>query len=870
MRFAFLIHPIGGGTESFIKLDDDGGVLRRLWGTDALGMTGQLFEAVQRARSASELPKEIRIIDELSGLVSPRGGSAEGRLYEIPMDAMAILEDPERALTYISQAVQMASEWGAKLVGLGSMTGIVGGRGTVIAESSPIAVTTGNSLTTYTALQNLFEATDDLGIDLGQETVAVVGVPGSIASVAATLLAPHCGRLILVGRRSSSPANRLAQQLGADLLTDIPQALKQASIVLSATSSGSCIDQSWLKPGSLVIDVGVPTDIRGAAAERDDALILTGGLVRLPESMNVDSRLLWFQQGMVPSCLGETMVLALEERAECLSLGRELQPETVQEIGAIARTHGFDFSRLYSFGCPLSDETLVKFQKVRARLKVKTPRESDGKTQAAAAPSASPAATRRRADRAARLFARYINPVLMAMNGKSGLLKTFVRGEGAYLIDAEGKKYLDFVAGFGSLNLGHNHPAVAEAVTSAIRDQAPGFTPTAINPYATALAERLICLAPTGLEMVFFTNSGTESVEAAIKLARAATGRTGLLSCDGSFHGKSLGALSLTGNPNYQKPFRPLVGDCEAIPFGDYEALERTLASRRFAAFIVEPIQAEGGLRVPPAGYLREVQAICRSTETLLIVDEVQTGLCRTGMMFAVEHEDVHPDIMTLAKSLGGGLVPIGAMLARRDLWLKAYGSIASCTLHTSTFGGGSLACAAGLAALDALEDERLAENAAARGEQLLEGLNDLCGRYRCLKQVRGRGLLLGMEFERLPSGLKSHWLATDPTGLTPYMGREMSQFIDAFHVLHAMQTLLHGHGIYTQFTRSNPQVLRVEPPLTLTENQANEFLAAADKTCSETDYIVELIGEMIAKTNIGKHDAAERQPFSTAANPGS
>jgi putrescine aminotransferase len=167
------------------------------------------------------------------------------------------------------------------------------------------------------------------------------------------------------------------------------------------------------------------------------------------------------------------------------------------------------------------------------------------------------------------------------------------------------------------------------------------------------------------------------------------------------------------------------------------------------------------------------------------------------------------------------------------------------------------------------LEHEGLAENAARRGEQLLEGLEDLCRRYRCLRQVRGRGLLLGLEFERLPGMLKSHWLATDPSGLAPYMGREMSQFIDAFHVLHAMQTLLHGHGIYTHFTRSNPQVLRIEPPLTLTESQAQEFLSALDKTCTEIDYIVDLIGEMITKTSLGKHDATERQSLPTAANPG-
>jgi 3-acetyloctanal aminotransferase len=864
MRFAFVIHPISSGTDSFLKLDDEGGLLRRLWGTDPLGMTGHLHESIERARNGSaNVAKEIRIVDELMGLVSPRGASVDGRLYEIPMDVMEILDDPDKALTYIAQAVRMAAEWGARVVGLGSLTGIVGSRGEVIAEGSPIAVTTGNSLTAYTALQNLFEASDEVGIDLAQETVAVVGVPGSIASVAATLLAPHCGRLLLVGRRQSGPASRLAQQLGAELSTDIPQALEQAGVVLSATSTGSCIDQSWLKSGALLVDVGVPTDIKGATAERDDVLILTGGLVRLPEAMASASKLLWFQQGMIPSCLGETMLLGLENREECLSLGRELQPETVQEIGGIARQHGFEFSRLMSFGCPLTDAAIVKFQKTRSRAKAKSAAESNGKPRTPATPG-----PKRRADRAARLYARYLNPVVMAMNGKSGLLKTFVRGEGSYLFDAEGKKYLDFVAGFGALNLGHNHPGIAEAVMTAVREQAPGFTPTAVNPHAAALAERLICAAPTGLEMVFFANSGTESVEAAIKLARAATGRTGLLSCDGSFHGKTMGSLSLTGNPAYKKSFQPLVGDCQSIPYGDFEALERTLGSRHFAAFIVEPIQGEGGMRVPPAGYLREVQSICRSTETLLIVDEVQTGMARTGKLFAVDHDDVHPDIITLAKSLGGGMMPIGAMLSRRDVWMKAYGSVANCTLHTSTFGGGSLACAAGLATLETIEKEHIAENAVARGEQLTQGLNDLCRRYNCLKQVRGRGLLIGLEFEKFPSNLKSHWLASDPSGLAPYMGREMNQFIDAFHVLHAMQTLLNGHGIYTQFTRSNPQVLRIEPPLTLTEEQARDFLTALDKTCSEIDYIVDLIGEMIAKTSIGKHDASEHQPLPTAANP--
>ncbi len=460
-------------------------------------------------------------------------------------------------------------------------------------------------------------------------------------------------------------------------------------------------------------------------------------------------------------------------------------------------------------------------------------------THSSPAAKAAAPTPRQLADRAAKLYARYINPVLMAMNGTSGLFETFVRGEGEYLYDAAGKKYLDFVAGFGSLNFGHNHPAVAEAVTTAIREQAPGFTPTSVNPYAAALAEKLVSMAPSGLEMAFFCNSGTEAVEASIKLARAASGRSGLLSCDGAFHGKSMGSLSVTGNPGYQKAFQPLVGDCHRIPYGDFEALERTLATRKFAAFIVEPIQAEGGVRMVPAGYLREVQSICRATDTLLIVDEVQTGMGRTGLNFAVEHEDVHPDIMTLAKSLGGGLMPIGAMLARRDLWMKAYGTVANCTLHTSTFGGGSLATAAGLAALDVLDNERLAENAARRGEQLLAGLTEMAKRFRCVKTVRGRGLLLGVEFQPLQANVKAHWMQIDPTGMSRYIAAEVGQIIDAFHVLHAMQTLMQGHAIYTQFTRSNPLVLRIEPPLTITEAQTQEFLTAFEKTCEEIDFVV-------------------------------
>jgi acetylornithine/succinyldiaminopimelate/putrescine aminotransferase len=660
---------------------------------------------------------------------------------------------------------------------------------------------------------------------------------------------------LLVARQASGPSRKLAEQVGAELLLDIPQALARARIVISATSTGGCIEQARLQPGSIVIDVGVPTDVQGTESLRDDVLMLTGGLVRVPDSIPRDSRILWFQHGMIPSCLGETMILALENRAECLSLGRTLDLDSIQEIGSLARAHGFDFSRLYSFGHPLEDSTLVRFKKARARLGLSKHR--NGRL----VPSAQDLA-----EQASRLYARHINPVLTALGTSSQFVKTFVRGEGVYLYDDAGNRYLDFVSGFGSLNLGHNHPKVVGAVTDALQRQAPGFAQASVNPYAAALAAEVISLAPPKLEMAFFANSGTEAVEAALKLARKATGRTGLLSCEGSYHGKSLGSLSVTGNPEYRQPFGPLVPDCEAVPYGDFAALDRALSTKRFAAFVVEPIQAEGGMLVPPPGYLREAQALCRSTGTLLIVDEVQTGLGRTGTLFAVEREGVDPDVMTLAKSLGGGLMPIGAMLSRRDLWMKAYGTLQTFALHTSTFGGGSLACAAGIAALRTIGDEGLVENAEARGQELARGIAELCQRHRCLKEVRGRGLLLGVEFNPLPANIGAHWKATDRTGMSAYMVPNLDKLIHAIPVMHAMQTLLHAHGIYTQSARSNPLVLRIQPPLTMTAEHVEYFLNAFDQTCLEIDYSIRLTDGMIAKTGIGQHTASQRNHIPPAS----
>lgn len=957
MRFAFIVHPLSEQTKAFLRLDA-GGNLRRPWSGDQIEFVSSLRRQISERADAEQEAPRVRVIDNFCELVSLSGAVVDGRLYEIPLDAEEILADPVHAMEYVAEATQMAAEWGAEVVGLGSMTGVIGGQGTYLAEHAPIAVTTGNSLTVYAALQNLAHVCTEADIDLKRSTVAVVGVPGSIAAAAARLLALRCGELLLVARRPTARAEELAEELGAQLVFDIPQALAHSTVVLSATSTGNCIDQHLLRPGSVVVDVAVPTDIRGSEALRHDVLFITGGLARVPESMSLDSMFLGFHHGMVPSCLGETMVLALERRAECFSLGRNLDVEKIMQIGGIAQAHGFDFSKLYSFGQQLAPTALAQYRKSAARRRWKNaklgesansptnhhspadhnpadhspaghspadqttangqddcqPRNgrpgnghADGSPNGAGKPRGSKPrggettdgqifdhqsnghaanghpsnghADRNRhanagapptvdqptvdqlAERASRLYERYINPVLIGVSGKNNFTKTFVRGEGNYLWDAAGRRFLDLVSGFGSVNLGHNHPRVVAAIGAALAQQAPGFAQSAVNPLAAALAEQLIGIAPQKLEMVFFTNSGTESVEAALKLARIVTGRPGLLHCEGSFHGKSLGALSVTGNPNYQKPFGPLLPECRAVRYGDLEALERALSTRHFAAFIVEPIQAEGGMIVPPEGYLREAQELCRASETLLIVDEVQTGLGRTGEMFAVEHEAVEPDIMTLAKSLGGGLMPIGAMLCRRDLWRQAYGTLQTMALHTSTFGGGSLACAAALAAIRTLEEENLVQRAEARGQRLFDGLAKLCEECDLVREVRGRGLLLGLEFNPVPEVIVAHWRQMQSQGMNYYLVPQIDKVVEAMPSMYAMQNLLNDFGIYTQVARSNPLVLRIQPPLTITEDEVDEVLAAIAEVCFELDRCNKIFSTIIVKSTLGEHTRKSKLP---------
>ncbi len=358
------------------------------------------------------------------------------------------------------------------------------------------------------------------------------------------------------------------------------------------------------------------------------------------------------------------------------------------------------------------------------------------------------------------LYSRYINPGIASLVHLLDIDRNFVRARGVSVWDDAGQEYLDFLGGFGALNAGHNHPEIQDAVRKAA--EAPNLLQIALSRLVGALGQSLAAITPGDLGRTFLCSSGSEAVEAALSLPARARG--GLISSLRRMPttGSLFGALSATGREHYREPFMPLLPDCQAVPFGDLDALERELQRKPTAALVVEPIQGEGGIVVPPDGYLRGALDLCHLHGALFIADEVQTGFGRTGRMFAVDHEDVVPDIMALAKSLGGGVAPIGACIATSEVWERAYGSRDTCMLHDSTFGGNALACAAALKAIEIAVRDDYAGRAATLGAHFRERLEGIASESKIVRGVRGRGLLLGLEFGEPPiaKGLSREYFA--------------------------------------------------------------------------------------------------------------
>jgi putrescine aminotransferase len=397
-------------------------------------------------------------------------------------------------------------------------------------------------------------------------------------------------------------------------------------------------------------------------------------------------------------------------------------------------------------------------------------------------------------DLAAEAFENYksfINPPLARVMKLSGS-PVEVRAAGTTIWDQHGKAYLDFAGGYGVFTLGHSHPRVLAAVREQMERMSLSGK-TMFNVVLGRAAKRLAELTPGDLQLSFWCNSGTEALEGAIKLARAATGRGKIVATHDAYHGKTLGALSISGRKTFQEPFRPLLADVAHVPFADAAALDEAL--RDAAAFVVEPVQGEGGVNVPPAGYLRAVRAACDRAGALFIADEVQTGLGRCGYLFACERDDVVPDVMTLAKGLSGGVIPAGAFIARPDAWNRAYAKAP--LVHTSTFGGSEIACAAALAAMDVLVEDDLVANARARGEQLLDGCRAIALEYpQVIREARGLGLLVGVELTN-----------------EGYGGWIVPEMLKA--------------GVTAAWTLNQQRVIRLEPPLIVSEGEVEIALAA-------------------------------------------
>src|SRR6266446_5747561 len=365
------------------------------------------------------------------------------------------------------------------------------------------------------------------------------------------------------------------------------------------------------------------------------------------------------------------------------------------------------------------------------------------------------------------MHARYLNEQLVRVLKTIGYDVGFQKGQGQYLFDREGAKYLDLLSGFGVFAIGRNHPALRQALKSVLDSDLPNLVQLDVSTLAGVLAERLLEHVPY-LDKVFFANSGAEAVEAAIKFARGATGRPGIVYCAHSFHGLSYGALSLMDDPNFRSGFEPLLPGCTQIAFNDLAALEHALSSRQVAAFIVEPIQGKG-VNMPTDEFLPGAAALCKKYGTLLIADEIQTGIGRTGKFLAVEHWNVEPDIVLLSKALSGGHVPVGALLTRKSVFDKIFNQMDRAVVHGSTFAKNDLAMAAGIATLEVIESEKLVDAAAKRGAELLAAFSRMARQHELIKAVRGKGLLIGIEFGAPRSlKLKASWNALEAvnTGL--------------------------------------------------------------------------------------------------------
>src|SRR2546430_5486785 len=452
------------------------------------------------------------------------------------------------------------------------------------------------------------------------------------------------------------------------------------------------------------------------------------------------------------------------------------------------------------------------------------------------------------------LHHRHINRTLVAAQRVIGFDKTYARAEGAYLYDMDNNAYLDFLSGYSVFNIGRNHPVVKKAIRDVLDLDLPNMVQMDCSLLSGLLAEALVKRTPAHLDAVFFCNSGTEAMEGALKFARAATGRKRVISLENAFHGLSLGSLSLMGCESFTEGFGPLMEGFESrIALDDIVALERELSRRDVAAFVIEPVQGKG-CRSPRSDFFERAQELCRKHGTLFICDEIQTGLGRTGKMFGFEHWNLEPDIITLAKSLSGGYVPCGAIVARREIYQKTFSRMDRCVVHSTTFGRNNLAMACGLAALEVIDNEKLVENAAKVGALLIEKIDALRSKHSFMKEVRGKGLMIGIEFH-------------EPGEFKLKMAWKLLHKIDKVLFAQMVVTqMLSKHRILTQVAGHAMDVLKILPPLIIGEKEVDMFVNALDDVLTECRKFpgpMWELGNNFVRAALGSRKSAEPRPVS-------
>lgn len=419
------------------------------------------------------------------------------------------------------------------------------------------------------------------------------------------------------------------------------------------------------------------------------------------------------------------------------------------------------------------------------------------------------------ADEASRLYEKFVNPQWVRLLEVLQMNVQYQRCVGCELVTTDGRRMLDFNSGYCVHNAGHNHPRIKAALKAELDSDCPAMLQSNVSELAGLLGARLCERAGGALTKAFFASSGSEGVETAIKFARAHTGRSAMLSATGSFHGLTCGALSLMSDRFWKDGFGPLLPDVEMVPFGDPEELGKKLATRRFAAFVVEPIQVEGGLRIPDGDYLKRARELCRRYGTLFVLDEVQTAFYRTGPFLAAHHFGVEPDMVILAKALSGGLIPVGAVLMSDAVCNSVYSSFRRAIVHTSTYSENSLAMRAGLASLDVLEEERLGERATAMGDKLRTLLRERLSGFEMVRDVRGVGMLTGIEFQA-PKRLRLRVPFEAFARIHPAMFGQV-----------LVMRLFRDKGMLTQICGNNFMVLKVAPPLVVEERHIEQFTDA-------------------------------------------